>query len=92
MIYDQPGVPLDEIEKQAILNRLKFFRGNKVHTARDLGIVVRTLDSKLEKYVGTPHVDRTAFDLNVTPEPAPAIPPAPVPTPASKHEKKSHRA
>jgi hypothetical protein len=45
-----PGVTLEHIEKQAILLAFRFYRGNKTATANSLGIAVRTLDNKLEKY------------------------------------------
>lgn len=45
-----PGVTLEEIEKQVILKAFRFYRGNKTTTAGALGIAVRTLDNKLEKY------------------------------------------
>jgi hypothetical protein len=50
MIFWQPGVTLEEIEKQVILKAFSCFQGNKTQTARSLGIAVRTLDSKLEQY------------------------------------------
>ena len=46
----QPGMSLEDIEKIAILKAFDFFRGNKTQTANSLGIAIRTLDSKLEKY------------------------------------------
>jgi DNA-binding NtrC family response regulator len=46
-----PGsVPLDDIEKAAIINTLDDNDGNKTDTASDLGISVKTLYNKLEKY------------------------------------------
>ncbi len=45
-----PGVTLEEMEKQCILAALRFYRGNKTQTASVLGIAIRTLDNKLEKY------------------------------------------
>lgn len=45
-----PGVTLDAIEKQVILKAFRFYRGNKTATAQALGIAIRTLDNKLEKY------------------------------------------
>lgn len=45
-----PGTSLDEIEKQVILKAFRHFRGNKTVTSNALGISIRTLDSKLEKY------------------------------------------
>lgn len=43
-------VPLEEVEKQAILNALNTTGGNKSETARQLGITRRTLHQKLKKY------------------------------------------
>lgn len=45
-----PGVSLESVEKQAIILAYRFYRGNKTATANSLGIAIRTLDSKLEKY------------------------------------------
>lgn len=50
IIQWSPGVTLDAIEKQVILTAFRFYRGNKTATASALGIAVRTLDNKLEKY------------------------------------------
>jgi len=46
----QPGMTLESIEKAAILQAFRFYRGNKTTTANALGIAIRTLDNKLEKY------------------------------------------
>lgn len=46
----QPGMTLDEMEKHTILQAYRFYRSNKTQTAIALGISVRTLDNKLEKY------------------------------------------
>ncbi|MDC0611128.1 sigma-54 dependent transcriptional regulator [Vibrio sp.] len=43
-------VPLEQIEKAAIINTLKENDGNKTDTAEDLGISVKTLYNKLDKY------------------------------------------
>lgn len=45
-----PGLTLEEIERQSILHALTFYRGNKTQTATALGIAIRTLDNKLERY------------------------------------------
>ena len=50
MIMWSPGVSLDEIEKQVILKAFSFYRQNKTTTSQALGISIRTLDTKLEKY------------------------------------------
>ncbi len=43
-------LPLDELEKEAILRTLEESGGNKSETARRLGITRRTLHKKLKKY------------------------------------------
>lgn len=45
-----PGIDLEQWEKLAIEAAFHFYRGHKAQTAIALGISVRTLDSKLEKY------------------------------------------
>ncbi|MZI95680.1 AAA domain-containing protein [Vibrio sp. CAIM 722] len=44
------GVPLEELEKAAIMQTLEDREGNKTETAQDLGISVKTLYNKLDKY------------------------------------------
>jgi DNA-binding NtrC family response regulator len=44
------GVPLEDIERMAIENTLAENSGNKVASAKQLGISVKTLYNKLEKY------------------------------------------
>lgn len=46
----QPGQTLEMIEKNVILQAFRFYQENKTQTANSLGIAIRTLDSKLEKY------------------------------------------
>ncbi|MBN2875820.1 MAG: sigma-54-dependent Fis family transcriptional regulator [Spirochaetales bacterium] len=43
-------VLVDECERDIILRRLAFFKGNRTATAQDLDISIRTLQYKLEKY------------------------------------------
>jgi hypothetical protein len=45
-----PGVTLENVERQVILAAYRHFRSNKTQTAQSLGIAIRTLDNKLEKY------------------------------------------
>lgn len=45
-----PNLSLEEIERLAILHRMQWCRNNKTQTASSLGIAIRTLDAKLEKY------------------------------------------
>ena len=49
-VHWSPGVTLEMIEKQVILNAFRFYRGNKTQTAISLGIAIRTLETKLERY------------------------------------------
>ncbi len=45
-----PGQTLDQIEKNVILEALKYHKGNRTHTAKALGISIRTLRNKLADY------------------------------------------
>lgn len=45
-----PGRTLDEIERAVILKSLAYHSGNRTHTARELGISIRTLRNKLNEY------------------------------------------
>lgn len=53
---ESPPKTLEEIEHDAILDRLKVFNGNKTLTARDLGVTPRTIRNKLR----TDRANRTA--------------------------------
>ncbi len=46
----RPGRTLDEIERTVILEALKHFSGNRTHTAKALGISIRTLRNKLAEF------------------------------------------
>lgn len=52
------GIPLEDIEKMAILNTLAENQGNRNDTAQQLGISVKTLYNKLDKY-GTDSLPQT---------------------------------
>lgn len=45
-----PGQTLGDIEKFVILEALQYHKGNRTHTARSLGISIRTLRNKLSDY------------------------------------------
>ncbi len=49
-IHWSPGITLDAVEKMVILKAYYFFKCNKTATSSSLGISIRTLDTKLEKY------------------------------------------
>ncbi len=46
----RPGRTLDEIERNVILEALKHYSGNRTHTAKALGISIRTLRNKLAEF------------------------------------------
>ncbi len=50
MQFWTPGMSLEEVEKQVIQRAFSHFQRNKTATSSSLGISIRTLDSKLEKY------------------------------------------
>jgi hypothetical protein len=50
VIQWSPGLSLDAVEKLVILKAYSFFKKNKTATSQSLGISIRTLDSKLERY------------------------------------------
>ncbi|MBI2712126.1 MAG: hypothetical protein HYX41_04585 [Bdellovibrio sp.] len=45
-----PGRTLDDIERNVIIEALKYHHGNRTHTARALGISIRTLRNKIADY------------------------------------------
>jgi two-component system response regulator FlrC len=45
-----PGRTLDDIERNVILEALQYHQGNRTHTARALGISIRTLRNKIADY------------------------------------------
>lgn len=45
-----PGLSLESVERMVILKAYAFFKHNKSATASSLGIAIRTLDNKLERY------------------------------------------
>ena len=45
-----PGRTLDDIERGVIIEALAYHQGNRTHTARALGISIRTLRNKLADY------------------------------------------
>jgi len=47
---DELGLPLEEVEKSHILRTLAFCQGNKTRAAQTLGITIKTLYNKLNRY------------------------------------------
>ncbi len=57
-----PGIKLEDMEKACILQAIRFYRGNKTQTSIALGIAIRTLDHKLEKYEAEGIAERARYD------------------------------
>ena len=49
-VFWSPGVTLEMIEKQVIQKAFHFYRGNKTQCSISLGISIRTLENKLDRY------------------------------------------
>lgn len=67
IIVWSPGVTLESAEKEIILYAFRYYRGNKTVTAQALGISIRTLDNKFEKYqkeVDDENVRKTEHERN----------------------------
>ncbi len=47
-----PGRTLDDIERTVIIEALQYHQGNRTHTAKALGISIRTLRNKISDYKG----------------------------------------
>lgn len=45
-----PGVRIKTVERIMILEALEYFKGNRTHAAKALGISVRTLRNRLKLY------------------------------------------
>lgn len=45
-----PGKTLDDIERNVIISALQYHQGNRTHTAKALGISIRTLRNKISDY------------------------------------------
>jgi len=45
-----PGTTLDDIERKVIIDALQYHNGNRTHTAKALGISIRTLRNKISDY------------------------------------------
>ncbi len=59
------GMPLEEVEKNHILQTLAYCHGNKTKTAQSLGITIKTLYNKLHRYgiLKTPEEAHTADSM-----------------------------
>ncbi len=59
-----PGMTLEHIEKLIIKKAYSIYQGNKTMTARSLGVAIRTLDNKFEKYKKDDEDDQTSVADN----------------------------
>lgn len=62
IIVWSPGVSLDGIEKQVILKAFEHYRKNKTATAGALGISIRTLDTKLDRYASEADAEKVRLE------------------------------
>jgi DNA-binding NtrC family response regulator len=46
----RPGTTLNDVERRVIIDALRFHSGNRTHTAKALGISIRTLRNKIADY------------------------------------------
>jgi len=46
----QPGILLEEMERDTILCALKFYQGSRTYAAQSLGISIRTMRNKIATY------------------------------------------
>lgn len=49
-VYWSPGMSLEVLEQIVIQRAFKYYQSNKTATANSLGIAIRTLEAKLDKY------------------------------------------
>lgn len=61
-VIAHPGMKLEDVEKMHILQTYQFCRNNKKKTSECLGIALRTLDNKLEKYKKESDLEETRVD------------------------------
>lgn len=57
-----PGMKLEYIEKQVIQLAMSHYRNNKTAASQSLGISIRTLDGRLEKYDEDERIERERHD------------------------------
>lgn len=69
-MYWQPGMKLEDLEREAILAAMGFYHQNKTQTAQALGISIRTLDAKLAKYEAIVTAQEEARDQRLAEEEA----------------------
>jgi len=67
-----PDMPLEEVERRHILKALEHLEGNKTKTAHSLGITIKTLYNKLQRYGLHAPIAGAGPDLSTTPPPAEA--------------------
>lgn len=58
----QPGLSLEDMEREIILVALRFYHCNKTKTAEALKVSVRTIQNKLVQYVEQGHLTQDFMD------------------------------
>ena len=62
-VFWSPGMKLETLEEHVIIKAYAFYQNNKTATANSLGISIRTLDNKLEKYERNTFEEELAEDV-----------------------------
>lgn len=55
----QPGITLEEIEREVILSALRFYQWNRTRTADALQVSVRTIQNKISQYIEDGFLSKT---------------------------------
>ncbi len=54
----QPGISLEEIEREVIITALRFYQWNRTRTADALKLSVRTIQNKISQYVDEGYLEK----------------------------------
>lgn len=69
-VFWHHGITLEEAEKRIVLYEYRFNEYNKTRTAGSLGIAIRTLDAKLDKYGVKPQTAERAEGKEIVEDPS----------------------
>jgi hypothetical protein len=78
MMNWQPGITLEEMEREVIITALRFYQWNRTRTADALAVSVRTIQNKIALYLEQEFIQKSEFE-KIKPEPE--IEPEPEPEP-----------
>jgi hypothetical protein len=84
MMNWQPGITLEEMEREVIITALRFYQWNRTRTADALSISVRTIQNKIALYLEQGFIQKAEFE-KIKPEPEPDPVPEPEPEPETEN-------